>query len=123
MARSNRKTRKLRGGARIGRENRNRISQAVGTIGDKKQIIHSLSQLKRFAICFKTGDTSRMLQFGYNLGRLQEMCGETTHPEVWWKPIETATTTGAWGDLESYIDEIREVLGVEYDKPTLEKGC
>lgn len=123
MARLNRKTRKIRGGARIANSNRNRISRTVSAIENKKQIIHSLSQLKRFAICFKTGDTARMLQFGYNLGRLQEMCGETTHPEVWWKPIETAIQEKAWGDLESYIDEIREVLDVKYDNPTLEKGC
>ena len=123
MARANRKTRKLRGGTRIGKENRNRISRTVVVSENKKQIIHSLSQLKRFAICFKTGDTARMLQFGYNLGRLQEMCGETTHPEIWWKPIETAIQEKAWHDLESYIDEIRDVLDVEYDKSTLEKDC
>lgn len=123
MVKSRQKTRKLRGGARISNANRNRISGVVSAMENKKQIIHSLSQLKRFAICFKTGNTARMLQFGYNLGRLQELCGETTHPEIWWKPIETAIDSGDWVGLESYIDEIQAVLGVEYDGPTLAKGC
>ncbi len=114
------KTRKLRGGKRIPDENKRRIRKSVNK---KDQIIHCLSQLKRFGDCFAKGDTTRMLQFGYNLGRLQELCGETTHPEVWWKPIEKAIETKQWVELDEYLEELRETLGVEYDKATLEKGC
>lgn len=114
------KTRKLRGGQRIPEINRARIRK---TLQKKEQIIHCLSQLKRFLECFKSGDTSRMLQFGYNLGRLQELVGETEHPEIWWKPIETSIQTSSWADLESYIEEIRDTLNVEYDSSTIAKGC
>lgn len=115
-----RRTRRLKGGQRIAETNRSRIRKSLQK---QEQIIHCLSQLKRFFECFKTGDTSRMLQFGYNLGRLQELVGETAYPQIWWKPIEAAIQANNWSDLEAYIEEIRDVLNVEYDKSTLEKGC
>jgi hypothetical protein len=114
------KTRKLRGGKRIPDENKHRIRKSVNK---KDQIIHCLSQLKRFGDCLAKGDSSRILQFGYNLGRLQELCGETTHPEVWWKPIEKAIEANHWAELDEYLEELRETLGVEYERATLEKGC
>ena len=114
------KTRKQRGGTKIPDENRARIRKSA----DKStQIIHCLSQLKRFGDCLAKGDASRTLQFGYNLGRLQELCSETTHPEIWWKPIEKAIESKDWKGLDEYLDEIRETLNVEYDRSTIEKGC
>lgn len=115
------KTRKLtKGGGKIPNTNRSRIRKAVNK---KEQIIHCLSQLKRFGDCMARGDSSRTLQFGYNLGRLQELCGETAHPELWWKPIEKTIEEKDWAGLDTYLEELRETLGVEYDKPTLEKAC
>ena len=115
------KTRKQsKGGSRIPNANRNRIRKSVEK---KTQIIHCISQLKRFSECFKTDPTNRILQFGYNLGRLQELVGDTTHPEIWWKPIEKAIEEKNWKELDDYIEDLRETLGVEYDKATLEKGC
>ena len=115
------KTRKVvKGGGKIPDANKSRIRKATNK---KEQIIHCLSQLKRFADCIAKGDSSRVLQFGYNLGRLQELCGETTHPELWWKPIEKAIEAKDWVELDAYLEELREALGVEYDKATLEKGC
>jgi hypothetical protein len=73
------------------------------------------------------GDTSRVLQFGYNLGRLQELCGETTKHKLWWKPAETAFTKGAtngdWSDLSVHVETMKRVLGVEYEEATLKAGC
>ncbi len=116
-----RETRKrYHGGGRVPNTNRTRIRKSVEK---KEQIIHCISQLKRFSECFKTNPTQRILQFGYNLGRLQELVGDTTHPEIWWKPIEKAIEDKNWKDLEEYIEELRDALGVEYDKATLEKGC
>jgi hypothetical protein len=115
------KTRKtLKGGAKLREENKARIRKSVTK---QEQIVHCMSQLKRFADCFAKGDSSRMLQFGYNLGRLQELCGETTYPEVWWKPIEQAIEGKKWSDLDAYLEELRDALGMDYDKATLEKGC
>lgn len=114
------KTRKVRGGAKLPNENKSRIRKSANK---KEQIIHCLSQLKRFGDCMAKGDSTRLLQFGYNLGRLQELCGETTHPEVWWKPIETAIGAKDWKELDAYLEELRDALGVEYDKATVEKGC
>ena len=114
------KTRKHRGGGKLAAENKTRIRKASNK---KEQIIHCMSQLKRFGDCMANGDASRILQFGYNLGRLQELVGETTHPEVWWKPIETAIGAKDWKELDAYLEDLRDALGVEYDKSTLEKGC
>lgn len=113
------KTRKHRGG-KLTEENKSRIRKSVNK---KEQIVHCVSQLKRFGDCMAKGDTTRLLQFGYNLGRLQELVGDTTHPEIWWKPIETAIVAKDWTALDAYLEELRDALGVEYDKTTLEKGC
>ena len=118
MGRNTRKT--YKGGSRIPNANRNRIRKSV----DKKsQIIHCISQLKRFSECFKTDPANRILQFGYNLGRLQELVGDTTHPEIWWKPIEKAIEEKNWNDLDAYIEDLRDTLGVDYDQATIAKGC
>jgi hypothetical protein len=87
------------------------------------QIVHCVSQLRRFAHCLLERDVSRILQFGYNLGRLQELCGETLHPEIWWKPIETLVKKEQWGKLFKMIDSIASALDVEYDESVLAKGC
>lgn len=113
------KTRRLRGGSRIPTANQDRIRKTQIT----KQIIHCLSQLKRFSPCFQSGNTLRMVQFGYNLGRLQELCGETTHPEIWWTPIETAIKDSNWDDLNVYIDDLQKALQVDYDTSVVDKGC
>jgi hypothetical protein len=93
----------------------------------KEQILHCLSQLRRFCDCFMKGDKSRVLQFGYNLGRLQELCGETTKHKIWWKPAEAAFTkgmsTGDWSDLSAHVETIKGALGVEYDDATVKSGC
>lgn len=111
-----RRLRRQRAG-RLTSENITRLSTR------NRQIIHCISQLKRFVVCFQQGDMKRLLQFGYNLGRLQELCGETTHPEVWWKPIETMIQEKSWSELDSYLDELRAGLAVEYDAKVLASGC
>lgn len=117
-------TRKQKGGTRISSTDKERLHETMRRIRKQEsQIVHTLSQLYRFVQCFKTGDMSRTLQFAYNLGRLQELCFETVHPEVWWKPIEGFITETKWDELESYIQELKVSLGVEFDKDTLEKGC
>jgi hypothetical protein len=111
------KTRKQRGSGKLTNQNKSRLTSR------NSQIIHCISQLQRFIICFKKGDMARLLQFGYNLGRLQELCGETLHPQVWWKPIETMIKEEKWDDLESYIDELRDALQISYDEKTVGSGC
>ena len=101
-----------------------RLQESMKRIKNRQgQIIHCLSQLRRFALCMKDGDNSRLAQFCYNLGRLQELCMETTHPEVWWKPIEPLLKGSRWDELLTYIEELRVLIGVEYDEETLAKGC
>ena len=117
----------LKGG--FSKENSERIRSYLPTISDieRTQIVHCVSQLRRFCDCFMIGDTRRVLQFGYNLGRLQELCGETTKHTIWWKPIDSrfakGMTTGDWSELSSYIDTIQQSLGVEYDPATVKGGC
>ena len=102
---------------------RNTRKTRRGGGNDKEQIQHALSQLKRFANCFKQGDMKRLLQFGYNLGRLQELCGETAHPEIWWKPFETMINEKKWDELNSYLDELLHSLGISYDEQTVRSAC
>ena len=83
-------------------------------------IIHSISQLKRFNKYFQAGDMSRALQFGYNLGRLQELSGNPDH-KVFWQPIEKFYNAGEFQALDKYIDKLKTRLGVEYDSEILAK--
>lgn len=117
-------TRKNHIGGKFTKKNNRRIQDAIFRADSKKkQIVHCVSQLRRFAKCFMDGDQSRILQFGYNLGRLQELCEETTHPDIWWKPIETLIEKKQWIKLYKHIDFIRKTVFVEYDSAVLEKGC
>jgi hypothetical protein len=89
---------------------------------NKDQIIHCLSQLKRFAPCIHLNNI-RAYQFFYNLGRLQELMGETKKPEVWWKPIEAIVQSGDFQALPGQIDLLQTHIELEYDRQTVEKGC
>jgi hypothetical protein len=101
-----------------------RLSSSMKQVKSKhEQIVHCLSQLRRFSHCFLENDFSRMLQFGYNLGRLQELCGETNHPEIWWSPIEKLIAQKEWGKLFKMIDSISNVVNIDYDASVLAKGC
>ena len=111
--RRTRKQRKQKGGERI----KNAFDKS-----DKPQVIHCLSQLKRFAPCIHL-NVLRSAQFFYNLGRLQELLKETTHPEVWWKPIETLLSEGNFTLIPTHIDYLRDQIGAEYDATILAKGC
>ena len=104
--------------------NRARLAASMTrTTRKMDQIAHCVSQLRRFSHCFLEKDTSRMLQFGYNLGRLQELCGDTLRHDIWWKPVEKLIDAGQWGKLFKMVDTIGDVLGVEYDPEVLQKGC
>ena len=89
---------------------------------NKEQIIHCLSQLKRFAPCIHLNNL-RAYQFFYNLGRLQELLGESKNPEVWCKPIEAIVQSGNYQALPAHIDSLQQRLGLDYDRSTVEKGC
>jgi hypothetical protein len=89
---------------------------------DKDQVIHCISQLKRFAPCIHT-NSIRAAKFFYNLGRLQELLGETKHPELWWKPIEKIITDGNYALLSRHTDSLKVAIGVTYDITIVNKGC
>lgn len=88
----------------------------------KLQIQHCISQLKRFSPCIET-EKIRSFQFFYNLGRLQELLGETTFPNIWWKPIEVLAETGKYKRISKHIDVLRRLIGVSYDNVLITKGC
>ena len=88
----------------------------------KGQIKHCVSQLKRFSVCIET-NSMRAYQFFYNLGRLQELLGETTFPDIWWKPIEKLVSDRTYSDISGHIDLIRGAIGVPYDDDLIAKGC
>lgn len=86
------------------------------------QIQHCISQLKRFSVCIET-NPMRAYQFFYNLGRLQELLGETTFPDIWWKPIEKLVNDKKYGEIPGHIDILRDAIGVPYDDALIAKGC
>jgi hypothetical protein len=92
--------------------------------GGDDQVQHAVSQLKRFALRAKEGKAFKSLQFGYNLGRLQEMIdgGKERMNEYWWKPIEPLVLEERWDDLLKAIDRFREEkVDKDYDEATLKK--
>ena len=123
-----RKTRKAQRGGGFGETDSARLQLQMKRVNViPGQIIHCVSQLKRFVKCFEArspeGVDIRLVQFAYNLGRLQELCADTTRHDIWWKPIEPLIAAANWGELEAYVDSIQAALGVPYDKATLEKPC
>lgn len=92
--------------------------------GGDDQLQHAISQLKRFVSRAKEGKPFKILQFGYNLGRLQEM----VEPKVvgaqkyWWSPVETLVEEKKWDELLELIEKFRnEKVKEEYDVPTVNK--
>ena len=131
---------KMSTAARISQGNKERVDAAINLLsrnayaaaaarkrtrrqrGGNKQVVHCLTQLKRFAPCVETNPL-RAYQFFYNLGRIQELVGDTEHPELWWKPIEALVAAKKYDQLSAHVDTLKERLGLEYDEPTLSKGC
>jgi len=83
------------------------------------QIQHCITQLMRFTLCVGEGKPFRTLQFGYNLGRLQELCKSIGTYKSWWPPIEKAITAQRWDLLAEHIESIRRALDVEFDRAIL----
>lgn len=92
--------------------------------GGDDQTQHAISQLKRFALRASEGKPFKILQFGYNLGRLQEMIdgGKEKMNEYWWKPVEPLIESQKWDDLLKVIDRFREEkVKKDYDEILLKK--
>jgi hypothetical protein len=86
---------------------------------------HSISQLKRFVLRAKEGSEFKSLQFGYNLGRLQEMVDPLVSgaQKYWWSPVEALVIGKNWDELLALIEKMRtEKLHVEYDVATVDKA-
>ena len=80
-----------------------------------------MSQLIRFAPCFETHPL-RKNQFFYNLGRLQELLGDTRYHRIWWKPFDKMVQDGVPISME-YLHQLRDMIGVELDDALIASGC
>lgn len=92
--------------------------------GGEDQEQHAISQLKRFALRASEGKPFKTLQFGYNLGRLQEMIdgGKERMNEYWWKPVEPLIEKADWPELLKVVDRFREEkVKKDYDEKTVNK--
>jgi hypothetical protein len=90
--------------------------------GGSKQKSHSLSQLWRFVFLASKGEEFNALQFGYNLGRLQEMCepGVEGAQKNWWTIAEPLVIAKDWNSLKDVIqDRFRRQSGVDFDREFL----
>jgi len=91
--------------------------------GGNKQKSHSLSQLWRFAFEASDGKPFYSLQFGYNLGRLQEMCqsGVAGAQQNWWTPVEPLVLGKDWEGLKNLIKgRFKDQSGTDFDREFLE---
>jgi len=92
--------------------------------GGGEQEKHSISQLKRFVLRAKEGKPFKILQFGYNLGRLQEMADPKVvgAQKYWWSPVETLVEEKKWDELLDLIEKFRtEKVKEEFDEATVKK--
>lgn len=90
--------------------------------GDQEK--HAISQLKRFVSRAKEDKPFKILQFGYNLGRLQEMIDSkvTGAQKYWWTPVEKLVEEKKWDELLELIEKFREEKVKEvYDDDTVKK--
>lgn len=85
-----------------------------------EQISYCLSQMKRFNKYFMSGDMSRTLQFGYTLGRLQELSG-VSDKTIYWNPVEKFYLNNEFDLLDKYIDELRIKLNSTYNTQIISK--
>lgn len=93
--------------------------------GGSPQLQHAISQLKRFTLRAKEGQPFKELQFGYNLGRLQEMMDSQVSgaQKYWWSPVEELVSQKNWDGLLVLIEKFRvERIKVDYDEATVNKA-
>ena len=114
-----------------------RVLSSYDLILDRpKQIKHCLCQLKRFAPDFLNNKPIREYQFFLNLGRLQELVGDTTHPEIWWRPIKqilemahseksenSAVRTRYIENIKTYVSDLESLFGMKITNAEIAKGC
>lgn len=98
---------------------------------DPAQIVHCVSQLRRFALRASERQGFNALQFGFNAGRLQEMLGGAAD---WWPEVSAAVRAAraapaaasapasAWDATLAAVERLRERAGVAYDEATVSKG-
>jgi hypothetical protein len=114
-----------------------RVLSSYDLILDRpKQIKHCLCQLKRFAPDFFHNKPIREYQFFLNLGRLQELLGDTTHPEIWWRPIKnilemahsensenSAIRARYIENIKAYVSDLESLINVQITGAEIAKGC
>lgn len=82
----------------------------------KHQVQHCADQLYRFANLAENGRKFRSAQFGYNLGRLQEMI----LPEViFWKHYEPLILEKNWAQIKLSVMQLIETVGMQQPDPEL----
>jgi hypothetical protein len=131
------KAKKQRGGE-ITDADKLRVLSSYDLIVDRpNQIKHCLCQLKRFAPDFLNNKPIQEYQFFLNLGRLQELLGDTIHPRIWWRPIrdilETAHTAKRENPdedrsihiekINAYVDELQFLIGIQITGADIARGC
>jgi hypothetical protein len=115
-----RKTRKKQRGGDVLEDSKKRIKESAEASDKQPQIIHCISQLKRFVPHLQARGIASF-QFFYNLGRLQELLGETGSNAIFWKPLEPLIKAGQYEAISFYIDRMQQAIGLPYDQVTLNK--
>jgi hypothetical protein len=115
-----------------------RITSSYKLIVERpKQIKHCLCQLKRFAPDFFNNKPIQEYQFFLNLGRLQELLGDTKHVETWWRPIkdilETAHTSKSENPdtdmsmhvekINAYVSNLESLIGIQIHDADITRSC
>jgi hypothetical protein len=115
-----------------------RVLSSYDLIVDRpNQIKHCLCQLKRFAPDFFHNKPIREYQFFLNLGRLQELVGDTTHPEIWWRPIkqileiahseksenQDADTSIYIERIKTFVSDLESLFDIQITNAEIARGC
>jgi len=132
-----RKAKKQRGGEPKA-TNMLRILSSYDVIVERpNQIKHCLCQLKRFAPAFFKNDPIREYQFFLNLGRLQELLGDTKHVGTWWRPVKQILATAHKEKnknpdadmsiyiemITAYVDELEILTGIKITADDIAREC
>lgn len=72
---------------------------------------HCFYQLYRFADAAERGGEFRAMQFGLNLGRVQEMLGSHGGPDMWWRPFEALVAAKNWAAVKGLVITRCDALG------------
>jgi hypothetical protein len=76
----------------------------------KDHVEHCFWQMARFANLARLGKGFKGVQFGLNLGRVQELLGSYGGVEAWWRTFEPLIVAENWAQLQATTERYLKLL-------------